>query len=197
MSRDPIRRMRLVSLREAAADIRDDDLLLWRRGSGLTGRLIAACGRGIYSHAATAAWIDGELCSLETVQFHGARKRRLADQVARFPGRIDLYAANPGGRWAFDRAAAVRRFIAMLGSDYGWWGLVRAGLWHLPLVRLFVRPDLDDCANGSQLPFCSSAVSIACRAGGVDPVPGLPDRLTEPQDLARSLFFSYAFTLVP
>jgi hypothetical protein len=31
--------------------------------------------------------------------------------------------------------------------------------------------------------------------GGVDPVPHLADRLTEPADLARSPFFRYRFTL--
>jgi len=199
MSRDPVRRTRLVSLRDSAAEIRDADLLLWRRGSGLVGRLIAACGRGIYSHAAMAAWMAGELVALETVQWAGARKQRLADQVAQFPRRIDVYGANANARWdgVFDRRAAVARMAAFLGCDYGWWSLVRAGLWHLPVVRLCVRPELDDSANGSHCPFCSSAVSIAYRAAGVDPVPGLADRLTEPQDLARSMFFEYRFTLIP
>jgi hypothetical protein len=193
---DPIRRPRAATLEEVADEIRDADLLLWRRGQGLVGRLIAACGRGIYSHAAMAAWIDGDLVSLETVQFRGARARRLADQVARHPGRIDLYRTNAAYLWDFDPSAAVDRMRAFLGCDYGWWSLWRAGLWHLPFVRLFVRPELDDEANGSPVPFCSQAVSIAYRAGGVDPVPRLADRLTEPQDLARSLFFDYLCTLV-
>jgi hypothetical protein len=33
--------------------------------------------------------------------------------------------------------------------------------------------------------------------GGVDPVENLPDRLTEPADLARSPFYRYRFTLLP
>jgi hypothetical protein len=32
--------------------------------------------------------------------------------------------------------------------------------------------------------------------GGVDPVPHLADRLTEPADLARSPFYEYLFTLI-
>jgi hypothetical protein len=67
----------------------------------------------------------------------------------------------------------------------------------LPVVRWLVRPVTDDRANGAHPPFCSQAVAIACRAGGVDPVPNLADRLTEPGDLARSPFFRYRFTLVP
>ena len=38
---------------------------------------------------------------------------------------------------------------------------------------------------------------MAMRAGGVDPVPNLADRLTEPGDLARSAFYEYRFTLLP
>ena len=33
--------------------------------------------------------------------------------------------------------------------------------------------------------------------GGVDPVPHLTDRLTEPADLARSPFYQFLLTLVP
>jgi hypothetical protein len=86
--------------------------------------------------------------------------------------------------------------IEITGRRYGWWSLLWVAMVHLPVVRLLVRPDTDDSANGS-LPFCSQAVARACRAGGVDPVPNLADRLTEPGDLARSVFFRYRFTLFP
>ena len=36
---------------------------------------------------------------------------------------------------------------------------------------------------------------MADREGGIDPVPNLADRLTEPADLSRSAFFRYQFTL--
>jgi len=40
------------------------------------------------------------------------------------------------------------------------------------------------------------ALTLADRLGGwVDPVPHLADRLVEPGDLARSLFYQYLFTL--
>ena len=45
-------------------------------------------------------------------------------------------------------------------------------------------------------PFCSQAVSMADRQGGIDPVPNLADRLTEPADLSRSEFYEYRFTLI-
>ena len=55
--------------------------------------------------------------------------------------------------------------------------------------------DYDEQRKDGDPPFCSEAVSIAVQAGGVDPVPTLADRYTEPGDLARSLFFHYRFTL--
>ncbi len=64
------------------------------------------------------------------------------------------------------------------------------------MVRFLVTPDEDDAENARTPPFCSQAVSMACRLGGVDPVPHLADRLTEPADLSRSTFFRYQFTLV-
>ena len=67
---------------------------------------------------------------------------------------------------------------------------------HMLLLRWMVAADIDDQNNGSP-PFCSMAVSRACRAGGQDPVPNLADQCTEPGDLARSEFFKYCYTLVP
>jgi hypothetical protein len=177
----------------ARRKIRDGDLLLSRPRRGPMGRLITVAGRSEYSHAGMAAWWNGRLMCLETVQGGGGRAVLLSNLVRRRPGRIDVYAANASRR-RFDRKAAVAAMIEITGSRYGWWSLVKATFLHLPIVRLFVRPDTDDAANGS-LPFCSQAVARACRAGGVDPVPRLADRLTEPGDLARSAFFRYRFTL--
>ena len=58
------------------------------------------------------------------------------------------------------------------------------------------RPSLDDEQPSRRPPFCSEACAMADRVGGgVDPVPQLADRLTEPADLARSPFYRYRFTL--
>ncbi len=152
-------------------------------------------GGSEYTHAAMAAWWNGRLMCLETIQGRGGRAVLLSRLVVQNPGRIDVYRANANRR-RFDRAGAVNAMIEITGQRYGWWSLWKTALVHLPVVRLLVRADTDDRANGS-LPFCSQAISRACRAGGVDPVPNLADRSTEPGDLARSVFFSYRFTLVP
>jgi len=177
----------------ARRKIRDGDLLLFRPKRGLMGWLITAAGRSEYSHATMAAWWNGRLMCLETVQGRGGRAVLLSNLVRKRAGRIDVFAANATRR-RFDRRAAVAAMIGITGQRYGWWSLLWVALRHLPVVRLFVRPDTDDAANGS-LPFCSQAVARACRAGGVDPVPNMADRVTEPGDLARSTFFRFRFTL--
>jgi len=168
-------------------------LLLFRCGRGLSGRLIAKAGRSDYSHAGMAAWWNGRLMCLETIQGRGGRAVLLSNLVRKYPGRIDVYSAQANGQ-PFDRRAAVEAMIEITGRPYGWWSLAWVALVHLAVVRLFVRPNTDDAANGS-LPFCSLAVSRAVRAGGVDPVPRLADRATEPGDLARSRFYSFLCTL--
>jgi len=188
----PVRRF--VPFQKACAQIHDADLLLFRRRG-----LISIAGRGEHSHAAKAAWWDGDLFVLEVTGVHGGRATTLSSQVRRRPGRIDVYRANAGARWPeYDRAGAVRFMRRLCGCEYGYAGLLGAALLHLPIVRLFVKPSLDDTSLTRRPPFCSQAVVMADRlGGGVDPVPMLADRLTEPADLARSVFYEYRFTLIP
>jgi hypothetical protein len=64
----------------------------------------------------------------------------------------------------------------------------------LPLIRFLVPAITSDPDADHHSPFCSEAVSIANRLAGMAPVPMLPDRLVEPGDLARSLFYEYEVT---
>ena len=184
----------LVPYAQARNQIRDADLLLFRRRS-----LISIAGRGEHSHAAKAAWWGEDLFCLEIRGLTGGRAVTLSSQVQRWPGRIDVYEVNPDQRWPhYDRAGATRFMRRLAGCQYGWLGLASAALRHLPVVRLLVPPDVDDEAPSTRPPFCSHACAMADRiGGGVDPVPQLADRLTEPADLARSPFYRYRFTLVP
>ncbi len=174
-------------------EIRDGDLLLFRRRG-----LISVAGRGLHCHAAKAAWWAEDLFLLEVLQFTGGRAVTLSSQVERWPGRYDLYETNPNDRWGhYDRAAATRLMKRLCGCDYGYRGLAAAALLHLPVVRWFVKPSVDDQAVNRRPPFCSHACAMADRlGGGVDPVRHLADRLTEPADLARSPFYRYRFTLI-
>jgi hypothetical protein len=185
------RQRKPVAYREARDQIRDGDLLLFRRCG-----LISALGRGNHSHAAKAAWWESDLFCLEVRSWYGGRAVTLSSQVRRLPGRIEV---NPDDRWPqYDRRGAVRFMRRLAGCDYGYRGVVVAALLHLPLVRMFVHANVDDRARDRRPPFCSHACAMADRlGGGVDPVPHLADWLTEPADLARSPFYRYRFTLVP
>lgn len=168
------------------------DLLLFRPRSTLW-RPVGVAGRSEYTHAAMAGWWSGRLMCIEMTA-GGGRATLLSNIVRRWPGVIDLYQANAVGV-EFSRREAVRAMIEITGRSYGWFNLGRAALLHLPVFRFLVSPDTDDEADSAWPPFCSQAVAAATRAGGVDPVPNLADRLTEPADLSRSSFYDYRFTL--
>jgi len=191
MPEAPLQLVRYPDVRE---QIGDGDLLLFRRRSA-----VSIVGRGLHTHAAKAAWWDEDLLCLEIRQVVGGRAVTLSSQVERYPGRIDVYEVNPDDRWPeYDRREAVRFMRRLTGCDYGYRGLIATALLHLPVIRWFVRADVDDRAFDRRPPFCSQACAMADRlGGGVDPVPHLADRFTEPADLARSPFYRYRFTLTP
>lgn len=185
---DPI----LVNYAEARREIRDGDLLLFRP-RGILCRALAVAGRSKYTHAAMAGWWGDRLMNVEMTS-GGGRAQLLSNIVVRWPGVIDVYEANAARR-RFSRKKALAAMIAVTGKPYGRWNLFRASIYHLPLVRFLASPDANDLETTAWPPFCSQAVAMACRAGGVDPVPELADRLTEPGDLARTTFFKYRCTL--
>jgi hypothetical protein len=174
--------------------IRDADLLLFRRRNRLT-RLIAVAGRSQYVHAAIAGRWNGRLMCVEMTS-GGGRAELLSNIVEQWPGVVDVYRANAARR-RFSRRRALLAMIAVTGRRYGWMNLCRAALLHLPAFRFLAHPDTNDLETSTWPPFCSQAVATATRAGGIDPVPNLADRLTEPGDLARSAFYEYRFTLIP
>jgi hypothetical protein len=182
-----------VRYRDVRDFIFDSDLLLFRRRS-----LISIAGRGIHSHAGKACWWHDSLYCLEVREWFGGRAVALSSQVKRYPGRIDVYESNADGRWEYDDHGVMDMMRCYAGCDYGYRNVLSASLLHLPIVRLFAKPDTDDDAENGWPPFCSQAIALAERIGGnVDVVPHLADRLTEPADLARSPFYRYKFTLVP
>jgi hypothetical protein len=189
-----------IALADALPNIGDGDLLLFRRRG-----LISIAGRGDHSHAAKAAWWPAhdeeysDLFCLEVREWRGGRAVTLESQVRRFPGRIDVYQVNANERWPeYDRTRATYFMRRLAGCDYGYAAVLAAAMLHLPAIRLAVRAEVDDTVIDRRPPFCSQACAMADRlGGGVDPVPHLADRLTEPGDLARSPFYLYQFTLVP
>lgn len=189
--------MEVLSLRKARPLIQSADLLLFRR----PGSLLARGNRGVHSHAAKVSFWNGRpdnlLCCVEVREWVGGRVSSLASQVRRFPGLIDVYRIVDWQNYNRDGADYFMRCVA-LNTRYGWWNVARASLLHLAGFRLFVEPNMDDEARDHWPPFCSQAVAMADRiGGGVDVVPNLADRLTEPTDLARSAAYRPLFTLTP
>ncbi len=186
----------LVCLSQYGSLIRDGDLLLFR-GRGIVSWIIGTAGRSEYTHAARAIWWGDLLFCCEVRELKGGRAVTLASQVRKHPGEIDVFETNPERRWRnYDRRGAVRYTRRLAGCDYGYFGVFKAALQHLPLWRFLIRPNMNDMHETSQPPYCSQACAMADRIGGqVDPVPHLADRLTEPADLARSPFYRYRFTL--
>jgi hypothetical protein len=189
-------KQRLVRLRDIEGTIWSGDLLLFR-GCGLISRLIGTAGRSRYTHAAKAVWWGNELFCCEVRELHGGRAVTLESQVRRYPGQIDVFDRDPDYRWPeYDDDRAIQFMQRLAGCDYGYAGLLKAAVLHVPFWRLLVKPELDDSAIANHPPFCSHACAMADRlGGGVDPVPHLADRITEPGDLARSPFYRYRFTL--
>ncbi len=187
------------SLAEVSRLIRDADALLFSPVD-CAGDLIGLVGRGPFSHAALAGHAtDGHLECHEVREWYGGRSVSLASQVRLYPNRIHVFETNPDNRWPhFDRAAAVSAMQMQAGCQYGWGHIFATSLVYMPVVRLLYHPDYDatDTTNATP-PYCSEAVSHALACGGVDPIPLLADRWTEPSDLARSLFLRYSMTLVP
>jgi len=185
---------RLVPYCDVRDQIADGDSLLYRRRN-----LISIAGRGNHSHAAKVVRWNEDLFCVEIREWVGGRAVTLSSQVKRYPGRIDVCETNPRNRWPeYDRAGAVRYMRRLAGCDYGWLNLLGTAMLHLPWIRLWIRANTNDKAANRRPPFCSQAVAMADRiGGGVDPVPHLADRLTEPADLARSPLYRYRFTLIP
>lgn len=184
-----------IYLADAVSQMRSGDLLLFR-GRGLIASLIGTAGRSEYTHAAKVLWLNDMPFCVEVRELRGGRCVTLESQVQKFPGLIDVFEVNPSNRWPeYRRKDAAGYMLRQAGCDYSYWGVLQAALYHLPFVRCFVKPDTNDEAKSDSPRFCSEACAAADRFGGVDPVPHLADRVTEPSDLRRSPFYRYRFTL--
>lgn len=175
----PLRRL-------SQATLEPGDCLAFRRAG-----LIAIFGRSPYSHIGMVD-VHGGVPLVIEMRGTGGRIVTLFSQVEQRDGLIDLMKVDTARYPEFNRSAATNYMRMLAGQRYGWASLARAALVHLPLLRLWFRASIYDNGSGLTIrrrPFCSDAYSAACRVAGVDPVPSLADRHTEPGDLGRSLLF--------
>jgi hypothetical protein len=191
-----------LSFSQAAHEIRDADLLLFR-GHAAVSEVIRVAGRSLHSHAGKAAWVRDILgrprilYCIDTIEGVGGRALPLETLVRSYPGSIDVFRTNPERIAGYDRTGSVLwSWQNLPGTPYGKRGIGRIARQHLPILRWFFPPSHDDDLPPDADLFCSEAVSAADRLGGHhDPVPNLSDRDTEPGDLERSEFYAYLFTL--
>lgn len=175
---------------EVRGSIPQGALLQYRAGWRPSNRLISLVGCTPYVHSGMAAWWGDVVMLLETLQFRGGRAVRLSTQVKQYPGQWDVFEV----RKPFRSEAAVQTMLRITGTPYGWGSLAKVALTHTPVLRWVFRPATDDKLNNSA-PFCSQAVSRACRAGGRDPRPNRADVATEPGHLVHPGFSEYKYTL--
>lgn len=112
----------LVPYSDVRCEIRNADLLLFRRRNRVT-RLIAVAGRSQYVHAAMAGWWKNRLMCVEMTS-GGGRAQLLSNIVAQWPGVIDVYRANAAHR-RFSRERALKTMLGITGRRYGWANLFR------------------------------------------------------------------------
>lgn len=186
----------LIGYDAARERILDGDVLLWRPTS-LMGRAIRFGSKQQYSHASMAGWCrpagnGARLRNIEMTQWYGGRSRPLSEQVALYPGKIDVWRPND----PYDGAGAVKQMLWLCGQHYGWSDFAAMTVRIvLPNIAL---PTPIDCDDPDIARVCSPSVSYAARTGGGrKPRAGLPDLWTKPGDLAHPEFATYQFTLIP
>lgn len=184
----------LCTLAEAKPRILDGDGAYYRGSVSPVSRAISVGGRGPYSHVGTFLWVDGELYIHECREFIGCRLVLAEREVRLYPGRIDWHATQ--GTPA-ERVLVRTRALSKLGKRYDWAGVWRASRYHVPFLRWTVAVDADDAAlTGPDDPeHCSYCRADLWAAAGRDLVPHLSNRVTEPNDLARSGLEQYQGTL--
>ncbi len=193
-----------VTYEDALARIGQGWLGQYRGGLwGVSGLIRWGAAGAPHTHSAMFERTQLGVNVLELREFRGGRSLPLRNHVVDNPGRIDVFSPNAGRRWPqWDADGAVRVMRGLVGNGYGYRGILRLTLRHLPFVWRFLPVETRDVCLGERdkgvRPFCSHAIAIACQVGGhVDPVPRLPDYLVEPCHLTWSLFFRYEFSIAP
>ncbi len=179
---------KLLKLSDVQDEIQSGDLLLFRPKGGLFSRLITVGGRGPFSHAGMVIRFKGEPeVYLAEMVVKGGRCEPLRKSIKKWPGQYEWKKVDYEHFPEFKNIRAAIYMRRLARQKYGFFSICKAALLHLPIIRMFVRPDTNDQTIHRYPCFCSQAVSRACvHGGGIDPVQMLSNRLTEPADLARA-----------
>lgn len=210
-----------VPYNEARLLIKEGDVLLFR-GQGYVSYLIQKAGEGTYSHVALASWHNhiGMEPILEVTEFregYGGRTTSLSRAYKKDinNGIIDVYRAassvkklyfNPRTKTVdvstvtFNPRAITNYMRNLTGLPYGW-----SRIWWIATHKLFgfrlfynissVSNDCNVLDVDKIYPVCSTAVAACFDSIGYDLIPQRSDEWTEPNDLSRSAFLHYLFTI--
>ncbi len=159
-------------------------ILLWRPTTWV-GWLFARYDRSPYCHVGTFYQGSGTAWSLEFLQFCGGVQKSLAEYVAQYPGKIDVF--DYAGWTTSQRIVIYEEMQRLIATypRYGWKNLWRASRWYLPGIRLFGTLDTDDAREYTGAPHCSMARALTERTAGFDSVYGTPPHMTTPGDYGR------------
>ena len=188
--------LNFVDLAEAKSRI-DSGWIGQYRGTSYLSQLIQLATTSLHSHSAMFRRnASGNIDVLELRELRGGRIKTIEHHASASPGLIDVFSCNAGNRWpSFKPIHAVEMMRFLADRRYGYWGVLQLALRRVPGIwRLFPITN-QDATSGDLQAFCSHAVAMATTAGGVDPVPNLPDYLVTPGMLTTSLFFQYEFTI--
>lgn len=179
-----------MKLTQAITEIRNGDVLLFRRSSTLFGRLIRFRTQSPYSHAGIAAWmlVGGRryLCVIEAMEGVGVRVfplPRYLEQASKDGFLIDWFEIIDT---SISRDWVAAYAMSTVGKKYAspwqfvWaWGCMSQ--WVRRIFRLAADTD-------SERLFCSELVAAALEYSGYVPDADLPQEAAETSPGAIALF---------
>lgn len=200
---------------EAQKLIQEGDILLFRAKKSIFSLSwwIARYSLGEYSHVSMASIVDDKVLCLEFREFVGSRLHPLIEElnsgyeidIFRVSRSIQVTRFNSETRQFEQTIKEFTPEIAKRITDtakehvsrkegYSWniiWKI--AGIF-IPLYRLFVNrnPIIEEDTKHF---VCSTFVSYSFRKAFIDIVPGVSDLYTTPNDISRSAYINYLFTI--
>lgn len=186
-------------LEDIAGLMSSGDLILFS-GRKPHSWLIRIATYSAYSHAGMIVRDDESLWIVDVCEGAGCKKRCLADEVKKWPGRWYWAALDHKHFRDFNRSKAAFAALSMVGGKYGYVGIFVQFCLYVPGLReLAFILSVDRWPYfRNQPPFCSQGVVVFAKAGGDDPGNGRPPQLMTPQDVAQSLLHSpHKIALLP
>ncbi len=168
--------------------VQDGDILLFR-GRRLLSYAICRLTGSRYSHAGIAAWWGPRLMVMQA-DTPLISAIPLSTCVRDYFGGVELWTVDA----RFDRAKVIEAAKESLGKKFAIWAMVKV---LRRVVGLFRKGEERDPATAPTEFFCAQFVSYAYREGGLDLAKGIPDDLTEPEDIVRALHMRKVTVLKP